>query len=109
MIAVEIKGSSLCYEGRAAELILVHDVTDRRQYIAAIEKQNAKLREIAWIQSHVVRAPLARLMGLVQLLGVDDLDMSAETLAAWILQSAHELDQVIHDIVQKSADIRAND
>lgn len=40
------------------------DITDTPSKIQTIENQNNPLREIAWIRSHVVRAPLARLMGL---------------------------------------------
>jgi hypothetical protein len=36
----------------------------------AIEKQNKKLKEIAWAQSHIVRAPLARMLGIVNLIKV---------------------------------------
>jgi hypothetical protein len=31
----------------------------------AIEEQNQKLQHIAWTRSHIVRAPLARMMGIV--------------------------------------------
>jgi hypothetical protein len=36
----------------------------KEKYVRAIEEQNLKLREITWIQSHVVRAPLSRILGL---------------------------------------------
>ena len=51
-------------------LSLVSDVTEKVRYVGAIEKHNEKLREIAWIQSHIVRAPLARMMGIVGLISV---------------------------------------
>ncbi|MFX6036039.1 hypothetical protein ABTE74_21885, partial [Acinetobacter baumannii] len=34
----------------------------RSQYVNYIEAQNEKLRNIAWTQSHIVRAPLARIL-----------------------------------------------
>jgi putative two-component system response regulator len=36
--------------------------------IAAIQEQNKTLKEISWIQSHVVRAPLVRMMSAASLL-----------------------------------------
>jgi len=35
------------------------DITERLNYIKAIEEQNENLKEISWLQPHVIRAPLA--------------------------------------------------
>lgn len=96
---VETQSSTLLYNGRPARLVLATDVTDRLRYVNAIESQNTALRKIAWMQSHVVRAPLARMMMLVSLLR--DLDCSkdeAKEAMHHLLASAHELDTIIHDI-----------
>jgi PAS domain S-box-containing protein len=79
------------------------DITDSVNYILAIEVQNARLKDIAWIQSHVVRAPLARIMGLIELIKTvpEDRQLNSELLEH-ILCSAHELDKVISDIVSKT-------
>lgn len=45
----------------------MQDVTAREKYIRTIEAQNERLKEIAWTQSHIVRVPLANIMGLVEL------------------------------------------
>jgi len=70
----------------------------------AIQKQNEELKSIAWIQSHVVRAPLARLMGLVELLslGESSEDLSTEDILEHISKSAVELDDIIKDITLKA-------
>lgn len=75
---------------------------ERLNYITAIETQNQKLREISWIQSHMVRSPLARIMGLIQL--INDLKNSEETgtILEYILLSANELDNAIKEISDKS-------
>jgi len=84
------------------------DVNDRRRHLQAIEEQNKKLKEIAWIQSHVVRAPLARIMGLVDLLSEqhsnEDIDNSQIIEA--IASSANELDQIIRKIVQNTENVQ---
>jgi len=77
--------------------------TERRKRISALQEQNEKLKEIAWMQSHVIRAPLARIMGLVQY--VKDLeknDDEKEEMLDLIVVSANELDAVIRSISDKT-------
>lgn len=62
-----------------------------------------KMEEIAWMQSHVIRAPLARLMGLVNILHEEiPPNMKSGDLVAHILDSAQELDNVIKNISEKT-------
>ena len=103
VIIVEIQSNVIEYKGKKAEVVLAVDVTDNLVYINAIEDQNQKLREISWIQSHVVRAPIARLMGLSELIlerdnNADQLDK----LVGHIVDSANELDTIIRDITTKA-------
>jgi hypothetical protein len=44
------------------------NVTERLHHQKTIEIQNKKLRDIAWTQSHVVRAPISRILGIINLL-----------------------------------------
>jgi len=50
----------------------LRDITQSHQHLQKIEEQNKRLREIAWIQSHLVRAPVASILGLAQLCNPDD-------------------------------------
>ncbi|WP_276373665.1 PAS domain S-box protein [Chryseolinea sp. H1M3-3] len=82
------------------------DVTERMNYIQAIEDQNERLKEIAWTQSHVVRAPLARIMGLIEILPkYESYEQIPKEVLHYILSSAHELDHIIRDIVLKTEGI----
>lgn len=82
---------------------MANDITERKRHLEAIQKQNEKLRDIAWIQSHVVRAPLARIMGLVDILSFDSLsEEERQEMLQHIITSAQELDGVIKDIVGKA-------
>ncbi|MBL7718917.1 MAG: PAS domain S-box protein [Flavipsychrobacter sp.] len=106
LMTVEIRSNALQYKGRKARLILVNDITERANYISAIEQRNKKLEDITWMQSHVVRAPLATLMGFAHLL--EDLEVSEEEKNAInrnILQSARELDGVIREITRKAEEV----
>ncbi|WP_162418073.1 PAS domain S-box protein [Cyclobacterium roseum] len=107
VITVEVSSNLINFDGQPAKLVLANDVTLKKAYIETIEQQNKRLKDIAWVQSHVVRAPLARLMGLVNLLGIELKDLSEEKkeLLDHILFSADELDEVIKDINGKARDI----
>lgn len=107
IIKVEIESSAILFKERGAKLVLVNDITEKVHYIETIETQNRTFKEISWIQSHVVRAPLARLMGLVNLLESEAIDSDPELigLLVHIKNSSIELDDIIRDISKKSESI----
>jgi PAS domain S-box-containing protein len=72
------------------------DITESQQHLHQIEDQNKRLREIAWIQSHRVRAPLASILGLVQLCELGD--SSNAEIIPMLKIAAEDLDQVILEI-----------
>lgn len=103
IIDVEISASSIEFDGRRARLILVKEVTQQKRYVSTIEAQNNRLREIAWLQSHVVRAPLARLMGLIDLINNHPLpENERKELLEHVIKSANEIDAVIKEINDKA-------
>jgi PAS domain S-box-containing protein len=86
----------------------VRDITDYKQNLHRIRLQNEQLREIAWIQSHVVRAPLTRMMGLVELLKLGEYgDLGKEAVLDLVQETAAELDTVIKDIVSKADKVQS--
>ena len=91
-------------QGKAIRMIgASQDISERMIHLKAIEANNKQLQEIAWIQSHIVRAPLARLMGLVELLKEEkELPNDIKDLFNYILISAEEFDEVIKSIINKS-------
>lgn len=102
-IQVEIKSNFITYKGQKARLAIANDITERLNYIKAIEAQNEKLKEISWIQSHVVRAPLARLMGLIPLIKNSFAKTEEnEMLLEYLMVSANELDATIKEISEKT-------
>lgn len=102
-VIMDIRLSQLEYNGQAAALALAADVTQRRKHMRAIEIQNRKLREIAWTQSHIVRAPLARILGLVQLMELEETPNEEwRKIFEHIRDSSSELDRVIQNIIKIS-------
>lgn len=107
VIIVEIQSNYISYKGKDARVILVNDITQRLEYISAIESKNKELQNIAWFQSHVMRAPVAKIMGIVHLLQQLELSQhEKETLLIDLVSCANELDTVIHDIAKKTHDAR---
>lgn len=74
----------------------------------AIQEQNTKLREIAYIQSHVIRVPLARIMSISELIDMEYSGVVDTDLLTYLNVSASELDVVIRDVVDKSAEALAD-
>lgn len=98
----------------------VHDITERKKSEEEIQrsneeltkknqelhKQNLRLEDIAWIQSHKVRAPLARIMGLIDLVtNRYTEETNTDELLKYILASAKELDEIIKEIVKKTESV----
>ncbi len=108
IIEVEVHSRSLILNNRNARVVLANNITERSLYIKAIEDQNEKLKEIAWIQSHIVRAPLARMMGIVDMLknNINGADEEQSFFLNEILNSALELDNIIKDISSQASEVQ---
>jgi PAS domain S-box-containing protein len=103
-IQVELKSNSILYNGKKAKVIVAHDNTERLNYISAIEDQNRKLKEISWMQSHVIRTPLARIMALIPMISnEDEMPEDKQLILKYLQLSAIELDEVILNITDKTA------
>lgn len=81
------------------------DLTDTLERMRKIEMQNKVLKDISWTQSHMARAPLANILGLINLMKDNkSLGINDENLIDYISESANKLDDIIRDIVKKSAE-----
>lgn len=67
-----------------------------------IKKQDQQLEEIGYSQSHLVRRPLANILGLVQIMETENLEDIQKIYFPMIKQSAEDLDEMINAIVIKS-------
>ncbi len=104
IIYVNIESNVVHFDGKEVRLVLATDITERTKHIQAIEDQNKKLQEIAWMQSHVVRAPLSRLMGLINC--IKEQPDKNQQLLCHVLSSAEELDKIIRGIVGKTDNVK---
>lgn len=88
----------------------MNDITERKnfeisrsRYVSQIEIQNEKLKNIAWTQSHIVRAPLSRMLGIMNV--IEDNNNDLDDTLIWLKHlrdSANELDEIIKDMVTKA-------
>lgn len=108
IMQMDVKSQKVDFQGKPARLIIAHDVTKLKSYIKAIEEQNERFREIGWLQSHIVRAPLARMLALMDTLKTYDdsaepePEISREDILQYIADAAAELDQNVRDVVSKT-------
>jgi len=103
VINVDIQSNFIDFKGKRAKVVIASDITERLKYVAAIESQNERLREISWIKSHIVRAPLARIMGLIPLIkDLKEHTTEREMMFDFLMISANELDDIIRDITDKT-------
>lgn len=109
VILVEVTGHAVDFAGRPARMIICSDITERLGYLAAIKEQNQQLREIAWSQSHTVRAPLARILGLANMARDPDHRESLPQILTYLQQSAEELDLIVRKTVSNINGIIPND
>jgi len=108
-IFVEVQSNSVFFDEEEAVLIIASDITDRMNYINKIEQQNRKLSDIAWIQSHILRAPLVRMMGLIEMMEEEyKIEDDQKDIILNLKSSCHELDGIIRDILKKADRIKTS-
>lgn len=77
----------------AANASLEQQIAQRTE---RLQKQNERLRQYSHSNSHLVRAPLSRLLGLINVLELGNLNEDEKKeLIKNVLSSAHELDEII--------------
>jgi PAS domain S-box-containing protein len=79
------------------------DITEYKKHLLQVQEQNRQLREIAWIQSHKVRSPLASILGLLEVFNEEDLSDPDNTgVLEKIKIAANDLDNVIYEVVHNA-------
>lgn len=81
------------------------DITVRKLHLKNLEDQNKIFKEISWMQSHMVRAPLARIMGLMPLFTNAADQNEINEIKNYLEQSTRDLDEIIKEIIEKSSSV----
>jgi PAS domain S-box-containing protein len=96
---VEINCSTISFKGEKVILTIATDVSTHIEHLEKIEHQNQRFKDIAYLQSHVIRAPLARMKGLYQLIALSEDEAPDKEIMEHFYASLNEMDEVIHTIV----------
>jgi PAS domain S-box-containing protein len=83
---------------------VINDVTEKKMFENKIVSQNEKLKEIAVIQSHELRRPVANILGLTNIICNHKVNIDEENIK--MLQHAvEELEVIINKIIEKTIDV----
>lgn len=89
-------------------LCIGHDITDLKDLSELSKKSEKKIlhqiaimENIAWHQSHIVRKPLANILGLINLITDEEDPEQQETMFKLLKDSSEELDEVVKNIGNK--------
>lgn len=94
-------------EGFITHFIAIkQDISAQKNYENKLLAQNETLKRIAWHQSHVVRRPVANIIGLIDLLEDDyNLPDSQSSVIHFLKDEIIKLDAIVKEIVQQANNI----
>lgn len=92
------------YEGKqiAGVAVTLTDITDQKKHESQVQRQNELLKEIAWMQSHQTRQPVATILGLINILDKTELGEKNLEIIRLLELTTQRLDDVIRDTVIKA-------
>jgi light-regulated signal transduction histidine kinase (bacteriophytochrome) len=80
-----------------------------KKALGEIEQQNLVMKELTWNQSHLLRAPLTRAMGINQLMinysKYEHVEKSKEELEIELLNTLKQVDEIVKDTHAKSENL----
>lgn len=94
------------YEDKIVGIAInANEITEQKKNLLFIQEQNDKLIQIAWVNSHDIRRPLASLLGLINLMDeTNPTPKEIVEISQLIKESAKELDYIIHKVVEATYD-----
>jgi PAS domain S-box-containing protein len=78
------------------------DITEEVNLEKRIRISEKKLDDIAFINAHEVRAPLASILGLLNLLDFESVNDNSKVILNHLKKSANELEKIIHKVSESS-------
>jgi len=127
-VHVEMAAAPMKFEGRPAAQVILHDITERKQWEAEIRRLNVELEQrvaertgeleaanreleaFSYSVSHDLRAPLRHIEGFVEILRStkgDALDEESRHYLSTIADSARQMGRLIDDLLAFSRTARA--
>jgi PAS domain S-box-containing protein len=82
------------------------DITNIKKSEEMLRKQNEELKEIAFLQSHIIRSPVTNIQALLHLVHTQELSQINKTYFDLMKEAADNLDDIIREIVDRVVAIR---
>jgi PAS domain S-box-containing protein len=82
------------------------DITGIKYSEDILRRQNDTLKQIAFLQSHIVRSPLTNIQGILYLINEEELNEESRYYFQLLKQAAGKLDDIIKEIVERAVVIR---
>ncbi|WP_345954719.1 hypothetical protein [Mucilaginibacter sp. PAMB04168] len=96
--------ANLTLEGNISGIIgMGYDITDFESRQDHIKFLTSTLRDVAYKQSHVIRRPLANIMGLVEILEDSEMDEGVKVVVQMLKQSCVELSEEFNSFLIKGS------
>jgi PAS domain S-box-containing protein len=96
---VNITSYSVTFCSNCCRMVIVNDITEKHSDAETINAHIKKLENLAFINSHLIRKPLANILGIIYALDTDELNKyELEESINRLKLSADELDMVIRKI-----------
>ncbi|HAI76781.1 MAG TPA: hypothetical protein DCM08_11085 [Microscillaceae bacterium] len=97
-VATGIVSGNLIYR-----VVFARDMHLRRSLEYALDLREKNLRQISYLNSHVIRKPVATILGLISIIDKANLaDPHNAELLSLLEKTVHELDSIIHQINQNT-------
>lgn len=90
----------------SAVMLNTIDITSIKESETALREQNEELKQIAFLQSHIVRSPLTNIQGILALMENDELNEAQKFYVNLMKQATGKLDTVIREIVDRAVVVR---
>ena len=78
------------------------EITEKMEKVKALETQYRKLNEIKWTQAHIVRAPLANILGIIHILRNQKLNEEVTQFIHYMDTESKKLDMLVRKICEIS-------
>lgn len=99
-LLVEEKNRDIGIINQTLEQKVKQRTVELEETVKNLINQNNDLEQFSYIVSHNMRAPVARILGLINLLGIDGDREEREQLMEYLKESTIGLDEIIHDLSQ---------